>query len=41
MLLPTAMDFMGRTYGIRMAFLLPACAGGIMAGHILVNKIGV
>lgn len=39
-LLPTAMGFMGRTYGIRMAFLLPAGAGAIMAALIWVNKIG-
>ena len=38
-LLPTAMGFMGRRYGIRMAFLLPACAGVIMAALIWANKI--
>jgi MFS family permease len=39
-LLPTAMGFMGRRYGIRRAFLLPACAGALMAGLIWANKIG-
>jgi hypothetical protein len=33
------MGFMGRTYGIRIAFLLPACAGALMAALILANKI--